>query len=108
MKKIMVIAAVVCVFACADARAERWSYNRCRQAVQNWGGICPTEAYRDLHPASRQRAAEQTVYYALERDRQSVRYARAMAIRAEIANLAALATVGIGVRNAVRSGRCRW
>ncbi len=91
----------------ADASAEWWCYRGRRQPVQSWGGISPTEAYRDLHPVTRQRAAEEVVSYALERDRQSVRYARAQATRANIENLAGLARIGVGVHNAVKRGRYR-
>ncbi len=105
MKKIILMTACMLFMLSIDARAGWWYYRGCRQPVQGWGGISPTEAYRDLHPVMRQRAAEEVVSYALERDRQSVRYARAQATRANIENLAELARIGVGVRNVVKRGR---
>jgi len=108
MKKLIVMTGCMLFLVTADANAEWWYYRGYSNPVESWSGISPTEAYRDLNPESRQSAAEQTVYYALERDRQSVRYARSMATRAEIENLAGLARIGVGVRNAVKRGSCRW
>jgi len=108
MKRLILLTACTLFMMTADAGAEWWYYRGYGYAepVQSWSGISPTEAYRDLPPGARDRAAEELVDLAIERDRQSVRYARAQATRANIENLAGLARIGVGVRNAVRRGHC--
>ena len=108
MKKFMFITVCILCMVTVEAEAEWWGYRGCSGYVESWSGISPTEAYRDLPPDSRDSAAEELVYLAIERDRQSVRYARAQATRANIENLAGLARIGVGVHNAVRRGRCWW
>ena len=107
MKKIFLSLTFILVLVSTNANAEWWGYQGDSRLVRNWGGICPDKAYRDLHPNSRQRVAEQIVSLAIERDRHSVRYASALATWVNIRNLTELARTGIRVHNAVRRGRYR-